>query len=166
MKENRSKNVKKALFIVLTIIVVLVLIAGGYFIFVKNGNVRNRLITKENYTKITEQVTEQLKDSDDAYYFIYACINYMSKSGLTEEYLNSKDDDLLYKDIYNKTVQNLINEGKTMLDKDGRTLEEFKNQVDIINNLNNNSSDISDEIIDENEVNKWIEENNSLISGS
>ena len=51
MKENRSKNVKKALFIVLTIIVVLVLIAGGYFIFVKNGKLYKNNRTSDRAIK-------------------------------------------------------------------------------------------------------------------
>lgn len=160
MEKNGSKNVKKVISIILAIFVIAVLIVGGYFIFVKNGNIRNKLITEENYEKITEQITNELKDSDDAYYYTYACINYMSKSGLTEEYLNSKDDKLLYKDIYNKTVGQLIEEGKTMLNESEMTLEQFKEQVEIINKFNESSN----EVIDENAVNEWLKENNSLIN--
>ncbi len=160
MKENRSKNIKRIVAIAISIIVVAVLVIGGYFIFTQNGNIRNKLITKDNYAKITEQVTEQLKDSDDAYYFTYACVNHMSKAGLTEEYLNIQDDDILYKDIYNKTVGQLIDEGKNLMSESDMTLEKFKEQVEIINKFSNSTN----EVIDENEVNEWIKENNSLIN--
>lgn len=153
MGKNGSK---KIIPIMITIIVIAVLIVGGYFIFVKNGNVRNKLITKENYNQITEQITEQLKDSDDSYYFIYACITYMSKAGLTEEYLNSQDESLLYKEIYNKTVNQLVQEGKKMLEESDMTLEKFKRQVDIINDMGNGG--MTDDFIDENQINAYVNE--------
>lgn len=147
----KKKKSKKIIAIIITLIVVAILIIGGYFIFVKKvGNVRNKLITAENYNQITEQVTEELTDSDDAYYFIYACITYMSEAGLTEEYLYNQNDNILFKEIYNKTVNQLIEEGKTMMEENDVTLEQFKQQVEAINN---NSSF---ENIDENEVNELI----------
>ena len=100
MKGNMGKSVKKIIYIILAIVIIAILIVGGYYIFLKKGDIKNELITKDNYAKVIEQVTEELKDSDDAYYFTYACITYMSKAGLTAEYLDSQNDDLLYKEIY------------------------------------------------------------------
>ena len=150
-----KKNLKNILFIIVTLVVVTILAIGGYFIFVKKGGIRYKYITAENYEQIANEITEKLGDSDDSYYFTYACITYITKDGLTEDYFNNPEDSKLYKSIYNKTVNQLIEEGKKLMEENNMTLEKFKEQVDIINdlgsgnmNIDNNRNSVDEEYMD------------------
>ena len=135
---SEKGNSKAILCIVIAIIAVIVLVIGGYFL-VKNkdeitagtevASIKSEVITEENYEKVSEQLEKELGDTDETYYFAYACMYYIMQDGLTAEYMSSQDDSLLYKNIYNKTVQTLIDEGKNLMEENDITVEEFKQQV-------------------------------------
>lgn len=134
---------KKRIYIV--IILIFAFCIGGYFLFCRNGNsiftstsnisdnknIKKEKITSENYEEISNRVSKELGDVNDTYYFSYACMYYIMKDGFTKEYMTTQDESLLYKNIYNKTVQELINEGQQLMKDNNITIEEYKQ------NLNN-----------------------------
>lgn len=163
MKKNEGKNGKKILLSILTVLVITGLIIGCYYMLKKSENkeiktsVREKIITQENYEEITNQITEELGDSDDAYYFTFACITYMSEAGLTDKYFQSRDDSMLYEKIYNKTVNQLIEDGKQLMSESETTIDDFKRQINIINNtgaeLNElNNTNVVNDVVDNNIV--------------
>ena len=135
---SEKGNSKAILCIVIAIIVVIALVIGGYFLLrnkdeitagTEVASIKSEVITEENYEKVSEQLEKELGDTDETYYFAYACMYYIMQDGLTAEYMSSQDDSLLYKNIYNKTVQTLIDEGKNLMEENDITVEEFKQQV-------------------------------------
>ena len=135
---SEKGNSKTILCIVIAIIVVIALVVGGYFLLKNNdsttagtgtASIKSEVVTAENYEELTDKVGTELGETDEAYYFAYACMYYIMQDGLTTEYMTSQDDSLLYKNIYNKTVQTLIDEGKNLMEENDVTVEEFKQQV-------------------------------------
>ena len=62
---------------------------------------------------------------------------YIMKDGLTQEYMTTQDENLLYKNIYNKTVQELIDDGKKIMADNNVTIEQYKEQLQKMNNSTN-----------------------------
>lgn len=102
----------------------------------KTYNVRNEIITAENYDELSEKVAKELGEVDDIYYYSYAGMYYIAKDGLSNilENLNSEDDSYMYVNIYGKTVQQLIDEGKELMKENDITIEEYKEQLTELNN--------------------------------
>lgn len=138
---------KKIIFIVIGIVLIGTLCIGAYVLskdkvnisdttsnIISTKSVKKEEITAENYEKISKKVTEELEDTDDTYYFSYACMYYIMKDGFTQEYMTTQDESLLYKNIYNKTVQNLIDEGKELMKDNNITVEQYKQQLEKTNN--------------------------------
>lgn len=75
------------------------------------------IITEDNYEEISDEVAEKYGDEDETYYFAYACMYYTIQGALTEEYLKTEDESLLYQEIYGKTVDELISEGKKIMEE-------------------------------------------------
>lgn len=138
--------IKKTVYIIIAIILISAICVGGYFLLKDKGvistaastsSIRNEKITSENYKEISDKVSKELGDTDDAYYFSYICMYYVMKDGFTKEYMETQDDNLLYKNIYGKTLQDLINEGKKLMKDNGISLEEYKKQLVEFNNTIN-----------------------------
>ena len=138
---------KKILYIIIGIVLIGALCIGAYVLLKNNDNasstasniistksIKKEQITAENYEEISKKVTEELGDTDDTYYFSYACMYYIMKDGFTQEYMTTQDESLLYKNICNKTVQNLIDEGKKLMKENNVTVEQYKKQLETINN--------------------------------
>lgn len=135
---NEGKN-KKIIYIVLAVVLVVILAVGAFFL-INNGKatkIREEVITAENYEKVTEDLERQLGEADDLYYYAYACMYYMMKDGFSEEYMNSQDESIMYKNIYNKTVQQLMDEGKKLMEENDVTIEQWKQQVENLSNMDN-----------------------------
>lgn len=138
---------KKILYIIIGIVLIGALCIGAYALLKNKDNtsstasniistksIKKEQITAENYEEISKKVTEELGDTDDTYYFSYACMYYIMKDGFTQEYMTTQDESLLYKNICNKTVQNLIDEGKKLMKENNVTVEQYKKQLETINN--------------------------------
>lgn len=138
---------KKIIFIVIGILLIGALCIGVYVLskdkvnisdttsnIISTKSIKEEQITAENYEEISKKVTEELGDTDDTYYFSYACMYYIMKDGFTQEYMTTQDESLLYKNIYNKTVQNLIDEGKQLMKDNNITVEQYKQQLEKTNN--------------------------------
>lgn len=121
---------KKVLIIVIAVVVVVALIVGGYFLMSSGkSNFKKEVVTQENYEQILDKIVDKLGETDETYQYTYACIYYYAKDGLTAEYLQSKDESLLYKNITGKTVQQLIDEGKQLMEENNITVETYKQQL-------------------------------------
>jgi len=121
---------KKVLMIVVAVIVAIAVIVGGYLLLTSGkSSLKKEVVSQENYEAILDEVGKKFGESDEAYYYTYACIYHTAKVGLTEEYLQNKDESLLYKDITGKTVQQLIDEGKKLMEENNVTIEEYKQKL-------------------------------------
>lgn len=101
-------------------------------------NYKNKTITAENYENIMNEVEEKMKDNDELYYLTYSTLYYIMQDGLSEAFSSSEyDEEAMYKRIYGKTVQQLIDEGKQLMQDNGITLEEYKQQLNNTNNAIN-----------------------------
>ena len=121
---------KKVLMIVVAVVVAIAVIVGG-FLLLSSGksSLKKEVVSQENYETILDEVGKKLGESDETYYYTYACIYYVAKDGFSDEYLQSKDESLLYKNIVGKTVQQLIDEGKKLMEENNITVEQYKQQL-------------------------------------
>ena len=121
---------KKVLMIVVAVVVAIVVIVGGCLLLSSGkSRLKKEVVSQENYEKILDEVGKKFGESDEAYYYTYACIYHTAKAGFTDEYLQSKDESLLYEDISGKTVQQLIDEGKKLMEENNVKIEEYKQKL-------------------------------------
>ncbi len=134
MNEGKSK---KIIYIIIAVVLVIILAVGGFFLISngKGSKIREEVITAENYEKVTENLEKQLGEADEVYYYAYACMYYMMKDGFSEEYMSTQDESIMYKNIYNKTVQQLMDEGKKLMEENDVTVEQWKEQVENLSNM-------------------------------
>ena len=121
---------KKVVMIVVAVVVAIAVIVGG-FLLLSSGksSLKKEVVSQENYETILDEVEKKFGESDETYYYTYACIYHTAKAGFTEEYLQSKDESMLYKDIAGKTVQQLMDEGKQLMEENNITIEEYKEKL-------------------------------------
>ncbi|MCI9246698.1 MAG: hypothetical protein HFJ30_06215 [Clostridia bacterium] len=118
---------KKTLMIAVAVIVAIVVIVGACVLLSSGkSSLKKEVVSQENYETILDEVGKKFGESDETYYYTYACIYHTAKAGFTDEYLQSKDESMLYKDITGKTVQQLIDEGKQLMEENNVTIEEYK----------------------------------------
>ena len=121
---------KKVVMIVVAVVFAIAVIVGG-FLLLSSGksSLKKEFVSQENYETILNEVENKFVESDETYYYTYACIYHTAKAGFTEEYLQSKDQSMLYKDIAGKTVQQLMDEGKQLMEENNITIEEYKEKL-------------------------------------
>ena len=100
--------------------------------------IRKETITAENYEEIFNRISEELKDTDDIYYLSYSVMYYMMKDGISSTLNGNEDENAMYVNIYEKTVQQLIDEGKQLMIDNNVSIEEFKENIKDLENLDNN----------------------------
>lgn len=121
---------KKVIMIVVAVIVAIAVIVGGYLLIaLGKSNLKKEVVSQENYDAILDEVGKKFGDSDETYYYTYACIYYTSRAGFTAEYLQSKDEGLLYKEIIGKTVKQLMDDGKRIMEENNVTIESYKEKL-------------------------------------
>lgn len=137
---NDTKKKTKVVIIVFFIILVTIVV-GGFFLIKKGiflSNIRKETITAENYEEIFNRISEELKDTDDIYYLSYSVMYYMMKDGISSTLNGNEDENAMYVNIYEKTVQQLIDEGKQLMIDNNVSIEEFKENIKDLENLDNN----------------------------
>ena len=137
---NDTKKKTKVVIIVFFIILVTIVV-GGFFLIKKGiflSNIRKETITAENYEEIFNRISEELKDTDDIYYLSYSVMYYMMKDGIASKLNGNEDENAMYVNIYEKTVQQLIDEGKQLMIDNNVSIEEFKENIKDLENLDNN----------------------------
>lgn len=133
---------KKTKVVIIVFLIILVTIVVGRFFLIKKGiflsNIRKETITAENYEEIFNRISEELKDTDDIYYLSYSVMYYMMKDGISSTLNGNEDENAMYVNIYEKTVQQLIDEGKQLMIDNNVSIEEFKENIKDLENLDNN----------------------------
>ena len=127
--ENQETKSKKGLVIAIVVVLVVALGVGGYFIFRNSFGIRGEKFTAENIDELMDRVSTELKDSDDMYYLSYSMMYYMMRDGLSSALTG--DEDAMYKNIYGKTENKLISEGKDLMKENNITLDQYKENVGI-----------------------------------
>lgn len=126
------KNLFKKWYIWIFILVIV--IALLYFIIPKN-NIQNTVLTKENYQSTIDEYANKYGQKDEYYYFSYALIYNITKDSLGNLFNSSEDDSVAYKNIYGKSIKQLVNEGKNLMHENNTTIDEYKKSI---NELKNN----------------------------
>lgn len=116
------------------IFILAIVIALLYFIIPKN-NIQNTVLTKENYQSTIDEYANKYGQKDEYYYFSYALIYNITKDSLGNLFNSSEDDSVAYKNIYGKSIKQLVNEGKNLMHENNTTIDEYKKSI---NELKNN----------------------------
>ena len=88
-------------------------------------NTEDKILTAENYK--SEEYSNNNKDSDNLYYYTYACMYYMVKDGLSSATLSEEQQqEAMYSRIYGKTINQLISEGKKLMADNNTTVNDYK----------------------------------------
>lgn len=90
---------------------------------------KNTIITAENYEEVSNQLADKLEE-DEVYYCMYAMFYYMAQDGFSNLFALAEDENLMYQNIYNKTVKQLINEGISLMKENNITWEEYKSSLE------------------------------------
>lgn len=148
---NHSENKSSKGLIVFIIIIIIVAIGvGGYFLLkhkdvvttggnnTQTSSKLNETITAENYEELTEEIAQELGDTDNLYYFSYATTYYIAKDGMSAAFSGGEDEGAMYANIYGKTANDLIKEGKELMQENDVTINEFKDSLENLQNVSSN----------------------------
>lgn len=136
MLNNGEKKSNKLLYILICLVIVAVL-GGGIYFLLNNGkiskSIRNETITADNYEELMNKIGTEMKKDEDLYYLSYSTMYYIMQDGLASAFTNPDDETAMYKRIYGKTVQQLIDEGKQLMKDNNTTIEKFKKDLENFN---------------------------------
>lgn len=90
---------------------------------------KKTILTSENYEEVSNQLADNLEE-DEMYYYTYATMYYMAQDGFSNLFDLAEDESLMYQNIYNKTINQLINEGISLMEENHITLEEYKRSLE------------------------------------
>ena len=145
---------------IISIITILVLGIGLFFIFSSNDKssnnsdvnssssglfskgIKDEVVTAENYQDLSSRIAPELNNEDEAYQFVYACMYYIMQDGMSVAFdfnlTDEEKDSKTYERVYGKTVKQLINEWKQLMKDNDMTVEKFKQGMeDFANNTQN-----------------------------
>ena len=91
---------------------------------------KETVITKENYDEVIDKMDEYIDTEEELYYLSYSIMYYMARDGVSSALLGNESEEAMYVNIYGKTVQQLINEGQQLMKDNNITLEEYKKQLE------------------------------------
>ena len=157
------KKKSTVIYIIIAVVVLAIIGASLYFILnrdttnlsegtsensVKNENtaseqntsksIKNEVITAENYEKLMNQAEQEFtEDDEEIYYLSYAVMYYIMTDGMEAALSGSEDESEMYVNIYGKTVQQLIDEGKKLMEENNVSLDEYKQKIKDLNELSN-----------------------------
>lgn len=118
---------KGGIIIYIIAIVVIIALAGLVIYYILGGSdVKNKVITAENMNDILETIGEKAKKDEELYYVSYAMMYHIMQNGIADQEETGKDKNKIYANIYGKTVKELMNEGKKLMQDNDVTLEQFK----------------------------------------
>ena len=144
--KNIAVNIILNLFIIICVLGVIVLGIGLGFRYTGNeeqlnaliakinnvlpfNSFKNTIITAENYEEISNQLAGNLKE-DELYYYTYATVYYMAQDGFSNLFALEEDESLMYQNIYNKSIKQLINEGISLMKQNNITWQEYKSNLE------------------------------------
>jgi len=125
-----SKNQKGLALIYLIIIVLVIIIVA---VLAKNviGNIyiENVTLTKENIEETLEKYSEMKKDTDDLAYVGYALAYHTTIGYMSNIFNFGASEDVIYANIYGKSINDLKKEGKELMEDNNVTLDDFKKSM-------------------------------------
>lgn len=159
VEQNKIKNKIKVIIILITLLVVSTLIyiyrnnMINIILDISDGTsssdnpiskitqsvipTENKTLTSENAEALLKDYSDKNKDTDDFYYFSYAVLYNAFKNGIvsmSNTNSTNTDDSVYYKNIYGKTIKELIEEGKTLMKQNNVTVEQYKKSLEDLNN--------------------------------
>lgn len=94
-------------------------------------NTEDKILTAENYKTLSAEYSNNNKDSDNLYYYTYACMFYMVRDGFSSATLSEEQQqEAVYSRIYGKTISQLISEGKKLMADNNTTVEDYKQTLE------------------------------------
>lgn len=146
MANHATKKKSTAVYVILTIIVIAILGVALYFILnqdtnstsggIFGKNIKNETITAENYEEMMDRISQEFDENDeDIYYLSYSMMYYMMRDGMSSALSGNEDESAMYSNIYGKTIQQLIDEGKQLMEENDITLEQYKENLKNTNSI-------------------------------
>ena len=129
MQEDVEKKSNKGWIVAIIVLILVVAVALILFFVVNNNNIRNKTFTAENYEELMDQIGEDLEGSDDLYYLSYSMLYYIMRDGMAAALTGNEDESAIMVNIYGKKVQELIDEGKQLMEDNGVSLVDYKEQI-------------------------------------
>lgn len=153
----------------LWVLIFAIILAIVFFIIYKN-NIANKILTEENCEATIEKYSSKNKETDNYYYFNYALMYSISLDGLDNLVTTLLDNTITYKNVYGKSINQLIVEGKNQMIEQNITVEEYKNILNelesyknTINNVTNKTDEYSNAIKENYSISTNILENSDNI---
>lgn len=101
-------------------------------------SIRNEIVTAENYEELMNKAEQEFSADDEGiYYLSYSVMYYIMTDGMQAAMAGSEDESEMYVNIYGKTVQQLIDEGKQLMEENDISLDEYKSKINDLNELSN-----------------------------
>ena len=101
-------------------------------------SIRNEIVTAENYEELMNKAEQEFSaDDEEIYYLSYSIMYYIMTDGMQAAMAGSEDESEMYVNIYGKTVQQLIDEGKQLMEENDISLDEYKSKINDLNELSN-----------------------------
>lgn len=134
MGKSEKKNKSTSFYVILVIVIIAILCVALYFVVntdaIFKSAIEKEVITAENQEEIVDKVEEEFGSDDDrVYYLAYSMMYYMFRDGLSSAFSNNTDENAMYENIYGKTVGQLIDEGKQLMEENNITVEEYKESI-------------------------------------
>lgn len=147
MANHEKRNRSTAFYVILTIVIIAILCLVLYFILNKDAvstissifqpSVKNETITAENYDEIMDRIENEFnQDDEELYYLSYAMMYHIFNDGISSAFSNTTDENAMYASIYGKTVGQLIEEGKQLMEDNNVTIEQYKEGLENLNSIN------------------------------
>ena len=121
-----KRETGKAILYILLVILLIAVAGLTVFYVLEEDSIKSQVITAENMDKVIEKMEQKAKKDEEQYYASYAMMYHIMQNGITNQGENVKDKNIIYKNVYGKTVKVLIEEGKQIMQDNDITLEAFK----------------------------------------
>ena len=134
-EQTNKKNSKVVVYVIIAIVVVAALIVGGFFLLKGQGDkIKQETITAENFETVVNKLETSMQAEDDLYYFTYAVTYHIMEDAMKAAAEGKTDESEMYVNIYGRTVQELMDDGKRIAEENNLTIDQVKQQIDQLSN--------------------------------
>lgn len=128
-REEGKANVALYVGIVIAVAVVIAIVA---FFLLNGSDIRKETITAENYEEMLDKLDKKLAGQDDLYYISYSVMYHLMTDGMNAT--DENKEEAMYSNIYGKTVQELIDDGKKLMEEENVSIDQVKQTLDQLSN--------------------------------
>lgn len=128
---KRKQNDTTATTVICIIIAVVSLTL--FIILIKNNSIENIILTKDNLQETMDNYSKMKKDSDDIVYVVYALLYYTTIDYMYNIFNLDAAEENAYMRVYGKTIKELKNEGKSLMEENNVTVKQFKESLKYYN---------------------------------